>query len=155
MADYLHYSRNGRPMRSRLPPRVKFFAVDGNPSAEGLILLTTLYVVIFLILNDHFGVQWDEYHPKGVSSFTSEAGMIPAAKLGLFNLSGIDLIVEYFTISALSGRFGRTSSPKPKWISAQHLLTLFKYQAAFTPLSSSQQIVREAAVLPWSKEGSR
>lgn len=100
----------------------KVFAVDGTPTAEGFNFADhTLCCDIFDTERIISVCNEMNINPKGVSSFTSEAGMIPAAKLrDYYNLSGIRFNSVRYFIDKCAQRavWEEHHLPNPKWISA-------------------------------------
>jgi biotin carboxylase len=100
----------------------KVFAVDGTPTAAGFNFADhTLCCDIFDTERIVSACNEINITPKGVSSFTSEAGMIPAAKIrDYYDLSGIRFNnVKYFIDKcAQRAIWDEHHLPNPKWISA-------------------------------------
>lgn len=102
---------------------IKVFAIDADPNAEGFEDADISFCVD-IFDTDAIIAKLNSLNikPDGVSNFTSEAGMIPAAELReVFNLNGIKKAeVPFFTNKSkqrerwdASGVFG------PSWITAQ------------------------------------
>jgi len=100
----------------------KVFAVDGNPTAEGFnhadyALCCDIFDTDRIIST----CKERNITPQGISSFTSEAGMIPAAKLrDYYNLSGIrSENIRYFIDKSIQRTvWDKHHLPNPKWTTA-------------------------------------